>query len=99
GLRLTNQKWEKQLVEALAQLDMVTAISNSVREEYLALGVPEEKIRLIPNGVNYDYIHNYHVDRTVIRNAVGWPLDKNIIITVGRNHPKKGYKYIPEIIK
>jgi len=99
GLRLTDRSWEKQLVNALAQLDIVTAISNSVREEYLALGVPEEKIRLIPNGVNYDYIHNYKIDRTAVRKAVGWPLDKNIIITVGRNHPKKGYKYIPEIIK
>lgn len=99
GWRINNPKWEKKLIKALTQFDLVTAISNSVREEYLSLGVPEEKIRMVSNGVNFDYIKDYQIDRAAIRNAVGWPQDKNIIITVGRNHPKKGYKYIPEIIK
>jgi glycosyltransferase involved in cell wall biosynthesis len=35
----------------------------------------------------------------MLRERLGLPLDKKIIITVGRNHPKKGYKFIPEIVE
>ncbi len=98
GWRLTDNTWEDKLRNAFNEIDILTAISNSVKKEYLELDVPEDKIFSIPNGVNCEYISAYEIDKCKIRQAVGWPEDKKIIITVGRNHPKKGYKFIPEII-
>lgn len=98
GWRL-NQHWEDRLRKALLQFDYITAISNSVKQEYLDLGVPSENIVDIPNGINYAYLHGLQADKQEIRDQLGIPAHKKIILTVGRNHPKKGYAYIPEIIE
>ena len=88
-----NSLFEKNILLA----DWYTSISNSVKEEYLQLGIPEEKISDIPNGIDYKKIQSVEIQQDV-REKLGWPSDKKIILTVGRNHPKKGYIQIPDII-
>lgn len=77
------------------------ALTPSVREEYLALGIPEDKIRIIPNGVNTAKFAEVRMksDKAAVRNKYGLSVDKPLIITVGRYHPKKGFDEIPEIAR
>ncbi len=46
-----NVRLERRLRRALAVADLVIAQSEFLKREILSLGVPEERIRLIPNGV------------------------------------------------
>jgi glycosyltransferase involved in cell wall biosynthesis len=46
-----NPRLERRLRRALAAADLVIAQSEFLRREMLSLGVPDRKIRLIPNGV------------------------------------------------
>jgi glycosyltransferase involved in cell wall biosynthesis len=98
GLRL-DPVVEQEIVQTLCAFDRVTAVSESIHSEYLQLGIPPGKIRDVPNGVNAHRIIALSVDRSSVRAKMGWPPDKIILLTVGRNHPKKGYGFIPEIIK
>jgi glycosyltransferase involved in cell wall biosynthesis len=98
GARL-DPRLNRDITRVLHQVDRVTAISDSIKDDYLSLGVPSEKIRAVPNGVDAGRIRSLDIDRGQVRAAQGWPEDRTILLTVGRNHPKKGYTYIPPIIK
>ncbi len=98
GWRL-NPDYEKRLRKALLSCHLVTAISHTIKNDYKSLGIPEHVIRSIPNGINFNYIKDFPSDEKALKHSLNLPADKKIIITVGRNHPKKGYKYIPEIIR
>ena len=98
GLRL-NPEFEEKFLKTIPTANFFTAISNSVAEEYRELGISEQQIAVIPNGLEVDRIRDVPVDKAEFRKKVGWPIDKKIIITIGRNHPKKGYILIPDIIK
>lgn len=74
--------------DALLGSSAVTAISASVREEYRKVGIPGDRIRDVPNGVEVDRL------RAGTRSSRDGRLS---LLTVGRNHPQKGYRYIPGI--
>lgn len=88
GLRL-NADWNRRITENLKAADYVTAISQSVHDDLDV--VPEERIVDIPNGVHMkrfagprsNYLHDH----------LGIPKSRKIILSVGRNHIKKGYVY------
>lgn len=73
----------------------VTAISQSVRERYVEMGVPPERINDVPNGVDFERIHALPADRAEIRARYGLSLEHPLILTVGRHHKQKGYEQIP----
>jgi len=98
GYRL-DPVFNKNFGKTICLIDVFTAISNSVKLEYIKLGIKPEKIVDIPNGLEVDKFEEVHIDRISFREKLGWPLDKKILLTVGRNHPKKGYIFIPEIIR
>ncbi len=98
GSRL-DSKIEEIIRQTLPQFDRVIAISEGIKKEFLLLGVPAEKIVKIPNGDVVSRIKTLKVNQIALRNKLNWPLKKCILLTVGRNHPKKGYIYIPEIIQ
>ncbi len=75
----------------------IVAITETVKKEYLSIGIPDEKIRLIPNGVDIERVHGF-IGGEDIRDKHNIPLDAEIILTVGRNRPKKGYSFIPKIL-
>jgi glycosyltransferase involved in cell wall biosynthesis len=77
--------------------DRVVALTESVKTEYKNLGIPDEKISIIPNGVSMQRFKN-RGNREEIKkkhNLNG----KTVLLTIGRNHPKKGYNLIPHILK
>jgi glycosyltransferase involved in cell wall biosynthesis len=73
------------------------AITETVKEEYLKLKMPEESIHLIPNGVDIARLKGNPTQN--IREKHNIPSDSTIILSVGRNHPKKGYSLIPRILE
>jgi glycosyltransferase involved in cell wall biosynthesis len=81
--------------------DGFVALTPSVKEEYTALGIPEKKIRIIPNGVNSAKFAEIRKtsDKAAVRRKYGLSKNKLLILTVGRYHPKKGFDDIPGIAK
>jgi len=97
GYRL-NKEVDKRVKENYKKFNAVIALSGSMKEDYLSLGIPESKIFVIPNGVDHSKF-GMEVDRARVRDELGVSDRQKLIITVGRNHPKKGFKHIPGIIK
>ena len=89
GLRL-DKKIDMLVREWLPKSQSLVAITESVAEEYRALGISEKKIKFIPNGVD---IHRFSLGqpREQTRQLLNIPLDYPMILSVGRNHPKKNY--------
>lgn len=87
----------RAIVEALCLSDRVTAISMSMHEEYRRAGIPERQIRDVSNGVDVAWIRSVRIDRAGVRRAFGLNETTMIVLTVGRNHPQKGYRFIPGI--
>lgn len=80
--------------------DGLVALTPSVREEYLKIGVDGKKIRIISNGVDNKRFKKCNGAKIeAVRNSFGIVPDdgKVLILTVGRYHPKKGFDLIPGI--
>jgi len=95
GLRL-NRSNEKRIAKTLQSYDHLAALTKSVVKDYLDLNVNEKSITILPNGVDLDWFKP-KLTTAAIRKNLSWPIDKDIILTTGRNHPKKGYDMIPYI--
>ena len=88
GLRL-KKCWDRKIRSNLKKADAVTAISDSIKNEINFL--PQKKIFIIPNGIELDKLDNkknkfLHKELAIDKNV-------QIILSVGRNHIKKGYGY------
>ena len=77
------------------KFDGFVALTPSVRDEYLAIGVPQEKIKIIPNGVDLDRFNRTPTNQPLKEEIAGKA--GKLILTVGRYHAKKGFDLIPEI--
>lgn len=98
GHRLDTAK-DRVIRAALQMCDRVGAISASVRDDLLDAGVAPDQIINIPNGADVERIQAVKVERQAERLRRGWPADRVVLTTVGRNHPKKGFDLIPDIIR
>jgi len=95
GVRL-NPQVDRLIGHSYKRYDILIANSESMKEEYKKIGVEENKIVHIPNGVDCQRFAT-EVNRQQLREELGVKPDTQLIITVGRNHPKKGYSLIPEV--
>ena len=91
-----NPKVNRIISKNYKKYPAVVAITDTVRQEYLKLRVSAERIRLIPNGVDINRLQG--ISKQDIRKKHGIPPDSTLILSVGRNHPKKGYALIPDIL-
>ena len=88
GLRL-NPRWDRLITRNLRSADYVTAISRSVREE-LNMVDPTRVVDL-PNGI---HVARFSSPRSeYLRRELAIEPNKKIVLSVGRNHIKKGYEY------
>ncbi len=76
--------------------DRLVALTESVKTEYKELGIPDDRICIIPNGVSLR-LFSRKENRDEIKKRLGL-YGKTVLLTVGRNHPKKGYDLIPDIL-
>ena len=100
GLML-NPVLNKKIKYALAEAELVTAISRNIEKELINAGAAREKIRLIPNGVDIDRYSRRKEDSS-IKAWLGIPPESRIVVTVGRYNPRKGHEYairaMPKVI-
>ena len=90
-----------QLRFALARAARVLAVSDSLKRVAVGLGIPEERIRVVPNGVDADRF--FPRDRREARASLGLPLDGTILLSVGGLNEGKGHHRIvgllPDLIR
>jgi glycosyltransferase involved in cell wall biosynthesis len=79
------------------QFDRCIAISPSVVEAYREVGVLEDRIVQIPNGIDVTAMCGVPEDSS-FRSRLGIPPSQLLLLAVGRNHPKKGFHRIPSIL-
>jgi glycosyltransferase involved in cell wall biosynthesis len=91
GARL-DPEVDQQVRKNLAGFSCITAISPSIREDLHNLVEDGAKIYNVPNGV---WVENYQkkIETSLVRKKFGIPLDTVVIISIGRNHPRKGFEY------
>ena len=77
------------LARALNGADRVFAVSESLRQVALGLGVAPGKVRVVGNGV--DLARFRPVDRAQARAALGLPLETPVLISVGGLCERKGF--------
>ncbi len=92
GMRLDPQV-DRVVRRWLPRADRLVAITESVAEEYRALGVEPERISRIPNGVDLERFAG-PVDRAAVRARLGIDPDSFLFLAVGRNHRKKNFQSI-----
>lgn len=98
GLRL-HDAYAARFREVVAAAPLVTAISPTIRSALAEAGLPEARIRDIPNGVAVAEIASAPVDRAAVRRRLGVPEGAPLVLTVGRNVPAKGYGLIPDALR
>lgn len=91
GRRL-NPKYDRIVRRNLAAFNCITAISPSIRQDLYEIVDNRDNIFDVPNGVWVEQIQK-DVDSTAIREKFNIPQDSIAIISIGRNHPRKGFEY------
>ncbi len=90
GLR-RDDRIDRLVRKWVSKLSAVVAITDTVRDEYITLGVKPERINNITNGVDTKRFKTYMPKRD-IRSDYNISEDHFVFLSVGRNHPKKNYK-------
>lgn len=88
GARCLSPEIETEISSICKVADACIANSSDTSKDFSNLGVPDEKIHLIPNGFDYHFFHRPRSKRE--NNTLR-------LVTVGRNHPKKGFDLLPKI--
>ena len=82
----------------LQRANAVITVSQALKDEAVNLGVPPEKVRVIPNGV--DPIKFYPLAKDEARKELGLPLDgRKIIVSVGNLTSNKGFDLLIKSLK
>lgn len=81
----------------LRGIEKFIAVSPQVESKLMSLGVTCDQIRMLPNGV--DLSKFYPRDRVEMRKKYGLPLDKKLVIFVGRLIHNKGPLRVLEALK
>jgi teichuronic acid biosynthesis glycosyltransferase TuaC len=83
-----------QLRFALRRAARVIAVSESLKRDAVALGVPAEKVRVIENGIDPALFRP--VDRVEARRSLGLPKYGPLLVSVGTLAPRKGFHLVME---
>ena len=82
---------------ALNKAANVISVSEALKKEMVALGVPGSKISVVPNGVNAEKFHP--VPKREARIRLGLPTDRTVVFSAGRLVPGKGFDLLIQAIK
>ena len=84
----------------LTRVTMITTVSEALRDKVLAFGIPPEKVHAIPNGINCQIFRP--LERDDVRRTLQLPLDRKIVLWIGRFVTIKGVEFliqaIPEVM-
>jgi glycosyltransferase involved in cell wall biosynthesis len=96
GLR-RDSKVEQLIRGTIPHVRMMVALSETMRLEYLRIGVAAEKLTTIPNAVNLARFRG-PTNREETRARYGLSRNGFVFLAVGRNHPQKDYPTMLEAI-
>lgn len=83
----------RQLITwTLKKADRVVSLSTAMKNEIIKLGIPQDKIRVVPNGVDESLF--YPADKLLSRRKAGLSMEKRIILYVGRLSSEKGVNHL-----
>ncbi len=85
-----------RLTRALLGLDHVIAVSDSLRQVALELGVPEERTTVVGNGVDTTLFQPR--DRRQARQRFGLDEQAKVLVTVGGLVERKGFHRVMEVM-
>jgi glycosyltransferase involved in cell wall biosynthesis len=94
--RLSLREWLVRLAidKMFSQADRIIAVSEGVAQATrLHTGIPSERILTIPNGVEPNPF-NPQEDRRTLRQKLGLPAERLVVVSVGRLTREKGYPYL-----
>lgn len=75
-----------------SKVNHVITVRRSDAEKLLSLGLPSNKLSIIPNGFDDNLFQPIPEQST--REKLGLPLNKKILLSVGTLHEVKGYEYL-----
>lgn len=88
-----NTKWQKRIASSvLREADKIVTVSNDLKQKIIRLGINENKVRVIPNGVNASELKPINI--MTARKKTGLPANKKIILFTGRLLKEKGLAYL-----
>ncbi len=79
----------RQCAGALQNASAVISVSNLMANEARKLGVPDDLISIIPNGVDLEHFIPH--DKRVCRRELGLPESKRLLVTVAHLGHRKGH--------
>lgn len=81
----------------LKQTDLITTVSDGLRRATIALGVPENRVKTVRQGINPDVFHPG--DQTEARKKLGLSTGGKILVWVGRMVPVKNLDLLLDAMK
>lgn len=87
----------KLIAKAMQECEKVIAVSSDLKGKIVAMGVDENKIDVLHNGIQKDIFKP--MDREQCRNELGLPLGKKIILHVGNHAYIKGVDILIDAAK
>jgi len=87
---------KKRMAAAGAMATTVVAVSRYMRDYLVQLGVPGDRILVLPNGVDLGLIAG-SASGASVREMLGIPSDALVIGFVGTMRPWQGYGILPEV--
>ena len=84
-----DRRRREHIRQALGQADAVIVVSRDLGQKVMTLGVDEERIHHLPNGVDLDNF--FEGDRAASRAMLGLPQAGSIVFAVGAHVPVKAY--------
>lgn len=87
----------RQIIEALNFADRILSVSEDLKLHIVNLGVNENKVIVVPNGVDTEKFKPRGKENA--RSLLNLPLDKNIVLFVGSLRSIKGVDYLIEAAK
>ncbi|MCW3063385.1 MAG: hypothetical protein JWN32_557 [Solirubrobacterales bacterium] len=79
----------RMYLDAARRADVVLAISEDTRRGVCAVGVPEAKVRYVPNVMRVDDLRFSAEGRARVRHDLGIPESAFVVGCISRFHPKK----------
>lgn len=85
----------RQLIRwCLKEADLVISVNNAIKMRIVQLGVREDKVHVVPNGINAGLFRP--MDMKECRKEVGLSQDEKIILFIGSLEEVKGVNYLVE---
>ena len=92
------QRWLLKRAARRQALRLVVALTSFIREGLVRMGFPEEKVIVLPDGVDLALFENLPT-KEECRRILGLPLERPIVGYIGRFRTMEKEKGIPELVE